>query len=178
MCFRRSRCRRLLTLQGINYLGIYMESSEHNGAYISQQICTNSLIFFCKTTFFRVGFSEYANQFIVLIFSDVITFSSLLRSAQISWFSRNLLWKWAKNGFFALKDETTIEKLHTTASYFIMYRMNKLYGKLERATRSLIYFTTRSWEVRNITLGLLLLNIHCFTLWFIQLNYSMFQPTA
>ena len=35
-----------------------------------------------------------------------------------------------------------------------MYRMNKLYGKLERATRSLIYFTTRSWEVTNITLGL------------------------
>ena len=32
--------------------------------------------------------------------------------------------------------------------------MNKLYGKLERATRSLIYFTTRSWEVTNITLGL------------------------
>lgn len=25
-------------------------------------------------------------------------------------------------------------------------KMNKLYGKLERATRSLIYFTTRSWE--------------------------------
>ena len=35
-----------------------------------------------------------------------------------------------------------------------MYRMNKLYGKLERATRSLIYFTTRSWEVTNIILGL------------------------
>ena len=54
-----------------------------------------------------------------------------------------------------MKGETTIEKLHTTANCFIiMYRMNKLYGKLERATRSLIYFTTRSWEVTNITLGL------------------------
>ena len=83
------------------------------------------------------------------LYSLIYLTSSLLFSITL------VLRKGGKNGFLALKGETTIEKLHTTANYFIiMYRMNKLYGKLERATRSLIYFTTRSWEVTNITLGL------------------------
>ena len=83
------------------------------------------------------------------LYSLIYLTSSLLFSITL------VLRKGGKNGFLALKGETTIEKLHTTANCFItMYRMNKLYGKLERATRSLIYFTTRSWEVTNITLGL------------------------
>ena len=54
-------------------LMVYMESSEHNGAYIFSPICINRLIF-GKRTFFIFFFSEYANQshnFANLVFPDV-----------------------------------------------------------------------------------------------------------
>jgi len=31
-----------------------------------------------------------------------------------------------------------------------MIRMNRIYGKIEKATKSLIYFTSRGWEVQFV----------------------------
>ena len=34
--------------------------------------------------------------------------------------------------------------------YLFMIRMNRIYGKIEKATKSLIYFTSRGWEVQFV----------------------------
>lgn len=34
--------------------------------------------------------------------------------------------------------------------YLLMIRMNRIYEKIEKATKSLIYFTSRGWEVQFV----------------------------
>ena len=46
----------------IQIVGIYMESSEHNNAYVSQPIRTNRLIF-CKWEFFILFFLDTLTYF-------------------------------------------------------------------------------------------------------------------